>query len=80
MKTPFHEINKEYFRLLLIDVQYALDGKWDRPSDLHYDTGIPMDDCEAILTSVHEFLNIDLGKKNDIRNQTQHRFTVQEPI
>lgn len=62
MKILFDEISKDDLLPILRDVQYALDGKWDRPSDLHYDTGIPMDDCEAILTSVHEFLSIDLGK------------------
>jgi len=58
-KIDIDSLDKQELLSIIKDVQYALDGKWDRASDLHYDTGIPMDECDDVLKTINLFLSID---------------------
>ena len=58
-KINIDSFDKQDLLSIIKDVQYALDGKWDRASDLHYDTGIPMDECDDVLKTIDLFLSID---------------------
>lgn len=58
-KINIDTLDKQDLLAIIKDVQYALDGKWDRVSDLHYDTGIPMDECDDVLKTIKLFLSID---------------------
>lgn len=66
-KINIDSFDKQELLSIIKDVQYALgyalgyalDGKLDRASDLHYDTGIPMDECDDVLKTIKLFLSID---------------------
>ena len=58
-KINLNDLDQADLLKIIKDVQYALDGKWDRDSDLHYDTGIPMDDCADIMDSINKLLAIN---------------------
>ena len=58
-KINIDSLDKQDLLSIIKDVQYALDGKWDRASDLHCDTGIPMDECDDVLKTIKLFLSID---------------------
>ena len=58
-KINIDTLDKQDLLAIIKDVQWALDGKWDRASDLHYDTGIPQDMCDDVLKTIKLFLSID---------------------